>query len=70
VRGRDIEPATPVHKLIQRLLGLPVPHYHHHDLILDEAGEKLSKSKGSTSLRHLREAGITPAEIRARLGLA
>jgi glutamyl-Q tRNA(Asp) synthetase len=69
VRGKDIEPATPLHKLMQRLLGLPTPQYHHHDLILDAAGEKLSKSRGSASLRELREAGVTPRDIRARLGL-
>jgi glutamyl-Q tRNA(Asp) synthetase len=70
VRGKDIEAATPLHMLLQRLLGLPSPHYFHHGLILDETGEKLSKSRGSTSLRHLRQAGVTAREIRARLGFA
>jgi glutamyl-Q tRNA(Asp) synthetase len=70
VRGKDIEAATPLHMLLQRLLGLPSPHYFHHGLILDETGEKLSKSRGSTSLRHLRMAGTTAREIRARLGFA
>lgn len=70
VRGRDIEPATPLHLLLQRLLGLPSPHYHHHALILDAAGEKLSKSRNSPSLRQLRETGVTPQEVRARLGFA
>lgn len=70
VRGKDIEAATPLHMLLQRLLGLPTPHYFHHGLILDETGEKLSKSRGSTSLRHLRQAGATAREIRARLGFA
>lgn len=68
VRGKDIEAATPVHMLLQRLLGLPTPHYHHHDLIRDEGGTKLSKSLRSQSLAALREAGVTPAEIRKRLG--
>jgi glutamyl-Q tRNA(Asp) synthetase len=68
IRGMDIEAATPLHKLLQRLLGFPTPHYHHHALILEESGEKLSKSRGSPSLRRLREQGITPADIRARLG--
>jgi glutamyl-Q tRNA(Asp) synthetase len=68
VRGRDIEPATPLHRLLQKLLGLPTPHYHHHDLIRDEGGGKLSKSRGSPSLRSLREAGLTAAGIRRRLG--
>lgn len=70
VRGKDIEASTPLHMLLQRLLGLPTPHYHHHDLILDETGEKLSKSRSSKSLRHLRDDGITPREIRRRLGFS
>ena len=71
VRGKDIEAATPLHMLLQRLLGLPSPHYHHHELILDETGEKLSKSRSSTSLRHLRASRRhAPREIRARLGFA
>jgi glutamyl-Q tRNA(Asp) synthetase len=68
VRGKDIEAATPVHKLLQRLLGLPTPHYHHHDLILDESGRKLSKSLKSQSLAALREAGVSAADVRRRLG--
>ena len=70
VRGKDIEPATPIHLLLQRLLGFPSPHYHHHRHILDGDGRKLSKSHGSVALAALRQAGETPAEIRARLGLA
>lgn len=69
VRGKDIEPATPLHRLLQRLLGLPTPAYHHHRLILDEAGEKLAKSRNSPSLRALRHAGLSPGDIKARLGL-
>jgi glutamyl-Q tRNA(Asp) synthetase len=68
VRGKDIEPATPLHKLLQRQLGLPTPHYHHHDLIRDAEGQKLSKSIASTALRQLRAEGVTPADIRRRLG--
>ena len=70
VRGKDIEASTPLHVLLQRLLGLPTPHYHHHRLILDDTGEKLAKSRNSTSLRSLREAGATAGEIRRRLGFA
>jgi glutamyl-Q tRNA(Asp) synthetase len=51
VRGQDLEAATPLHILLQKIFGLPTPHYHHHALILDEQGEKLSKSKGATALR-------------------
>lgn len=68
VRGRDLEAATDLHVLLQRLLGLRSPRYRHHALIRDTAGAKLSKSRGSTSLADLRAAGTTPAEIRARLG--
>lgn len=69
VRGRDLYYSTAVHRLLQELLQLPVPDYHHHDLILDEDGEKLSKSRHSTALRHLREAGMTPFDIHRMIGL-
>jgi glutamyl-Q tRNA(Asp) synthetase len=68
-RGQDLLAATDVHRLLQVLLGLPVPLYHHHRLIADETGRKLSKSAGDTALRVLREAGVTPTEIRQRLQL-
>lgn len=68
VRGKDMLAGTPLHKLLQRLLGMPTPHYHHHDLILDESGRKLSKSLKSKSLDALRESGVTAAEIRGQLG--
>jgi glutamyl-Q tRNA(Asp) synthetase len=70
VRGRDLEAATDLHVLLQLLLGLPVPRYRHHPLLLDPAGDKLAKSRGSQSLADLRAAGRTPGEIRARLGFA
>jgi glutamyl-Q tRNA(Asp) synthetase len=70
VRGKDIEAATSLHNLLQRLLGLPVPHYHHHQLILDENSAKLSKSLASVSLRQLRSDGWTPDDICKRVGLA
>lgn len=70
VRGRDLEAATDLHMLLQRLLGLPTPLYHHHALILDAAGEKLAKSRGSRALADLRAAGDRADDIRARLGFA
>ncbi|KMO32546.1 tRNA glutamyl-Q(34) synthetase GluQRS [Methylobacterium aquaticum] len=70
VRGQDLEAATDLHVLLQRLLGLPTPRYHHHGLIRDAAGEKLSKSLRSEALAALRERGATPQEVRARLGFA
>ena len=69
VRGRDLFLATGLHRLLQVLLGLPAPRYHHHRLILDEAGQKLSKSRNAPSLRDFRRAGMTAAEARRRLAL-
>jgi glutamyl-Q tRNA(Asp) synthetase len=68
VRGTDLEAATSIHVLLQRLLGLPVPRYRHHGLVLDDGGEKLAKSRGSVALADLRAAGVTPEEIRRELG--
>jgi glutamyl-Q tRNA(Asp) synthetase len=70
VRGQDLLPATSVHRLLQQLLGLPAPMYHHHRLILDAEGHKLSKSTRATALRELRGQGATPADIRRMIGLA
>ena len=60
----DLRAATSIHRLLQELLGLPEPGYHHHRLVLDEDGRKLSKSIASTSLRELRASGMTPLDIR------
>ncbi len=70
VRGRDLFHATGVHRLLQALLDLPEPRYHHHRLVLDADGRKLSKSTAATGLRELRAGGASPADIRRRLGLA
>jgi len=69
VRGQDLFAATGVHRLLQRLLGLPEPAYRHHRLIRDETGHKLSKSSGSTGLRELRASGAAAADIRKHLGI-
>jgi glutamyl-Q tRNA(Asp) synthetase len=69
VRGEDLFWSTSVHRLLQELLGLPVPLYRHHRLVRDAAGRKLAKSTHSTALRELRAAGVTPAEVRKQLGL-
>ncbi len=69
VRGADLFHATGVHRLLQALLKLPQPAYHHHRLVLDDDGRKLSKSTQSTGLRELRAQGLTPADIRKRVGL-
>lgn len=67
-RGRDMEPSTDIHVLLQVLLGLPSPVYTFHKLITGENGRKLSKSRGSPSLRDLRALGMTAADVRAALG--
>jgi glutamyl-Q tRNA(Asp) synthetase len=66
-RGRDLYEHTAIHRLLQVLLDLPMPHYHHHALVTDDAGQRLAKSKGSTSLRDLRAAGYTWQDILAAL---
>jgi glutamyl-Q tRNA(Asp) synthetase len=68
-RGEDLLPATHIQRLLQALLKLPEPAYAHHSLVLDETGKKFSKRDGAVSLESLREAGATPADIRARIGL-
>ncbi|QYU70708.1 tRNA glutamyl-Q(34) synthetase GluQRS [Leptolyngbya sp. 15MV] len=56
-RGKDLFAASHVHRLLQALLGLPVPRWHHHALLLDETGQKLAKRRGSPSLADRRRAG-------------
>lgn len=67
-RGRDMEAATDVHVVLQALLGLATPHYTFHRLLLDADGHKLAKSRSSQSLRDLRAAGQSAADIRRRVG--
>jgi glutamyl-Q tRNA(Asp) synthetase len=69
VRGQDLFWSTSVHRLLQVLLGLPAPSYHHHRLVLDADGQKLSKSTRATALRALREGGASPTDIRRMIGL-
>jgi glutamyl-Q tRNA(Asp) synthetase len=68
-RGADLFEASHVHRLLQQLLGLPVPDYHHHRLVTDETGERLAKRADALSLRALRAAGRSPAEVIALAGL-
>jgi glutamyl-Q tRNA(Asp) synthetase len=69
VRGQDLFWSTSVHRLLQHLLGLPEPAYRHHRLLLDDAGQKLSKSTRATGLRELRGDGASPDDIRRLVGL-
>lgn len=68
VRGADLWEATPLHRLLQALLGLPEPVWHHHRLIRDEAGKRLAKRDDARSLATLRAEGVTPEEVRRSLG--
>ncbi|MFN3990745.1 MAG: tRNA glutamyl-Q(34) synthetase GluQRS [Erythrobacter sp.] len=56
-RGADLFAASPIHRTLQALLGLSVPRWHHHGLLLDETGEKLAKRRGSPALAQRRLAG-------------
>ena len=67
VRGRDLYHATSVHRLLQELLDLPQPVYHHHRLILGPDGRKLSKSNEDTGIGAFRAAGHSPADVRAMI---
>ncbi|WP_324749004.1 tRNA glutamyl-Q(34) synthetase GluQRS [Sphingomonas sp. LY54] len=67
VRGRDLFAATDVHRLLQALLGLPTPHYHHHPLLTDGEGRRLAKRNRAPTLADLRAAGADPAALVAQL---
>lgn len=66
-RGADLFAATHIHRLLQALLGLPVPVWHHHALLLETDGRKLAKRRGSPALADLRRAGEDGAAIAAAL---
>lgn len=68
VRGQDLYSATPIHAVLQRLLGLPTPVYHHHRLIRDETGKRLAKRDDARAIRAYRAQGLSPADIRALAG--
>lgn len=68
-RGRDMAAATRIHRLLQALLGLPTPVYHHHRLIRDENGKRLAKRDDARSIRSYRDAGLSPTEVLALVGL-
>lgn len=69
VRGQDLFEATPIHVVLQRLLGLPTPLYHHHRLIRDGAGKRLAKRDDARALRLYREEGKTARDIMKMVGL-
>ena len=67
-RGADLVPATDIHRLVQALLDLPVPDYHHHGLLTDPSGRRLAKRDRAATIRALRETGHSPAQVRAMAG--
>lgn len=69
VRGADLAEATPIHVVLQRLLGLPTPRYRHHRLIRDEAGKRLAKRDDARAIARYRAEGASPDDIRAMVGL-
>jgi glutamyl-Q tRNA(Asp) synthetase len=69
VRGADLFDATKIHVILQRLLELPRPSYHHHRLIRDAAGKRLAKRDDARSIAAFRADGASPADIRSMVGL-
>lgn len=63
LRGRDLRPATDIHRLLQALLGLPTPLYRHHSLLVDASGKRLAKRSGGYTLAALRDAGMDPSQL-------
>ncbi len=69
-RGLDLKPATHLHRLLQALMSWPVPRWHHHALLTGADGKRLAKRDAALSLRALREAGRSAAEVRAMAGFS
>lgn len=69
VRGEDLFEATKIHVVLQHLLGLRTPVYHHHSLIRDEAGKRLAKRDDARAIATYRDAGASAADIRRMVGL-
>jgi glutamyl-Q tRNA(Asp) synthetase len=69
IRGQDLFEATKIHILLQTLLTLPTPTYHHHRLIRDDTGKRLAKRDDARAITKYRHDGTTPADIRTLLNL-
>ena len=63
VRGVDLFESTHLHVVLQKLLGIPTPNYHHHPLLTDEAGHRLAKRNQSITLKSLRESGMAATKL-------
>lgn len=68
-RGADLRVSTHLHRVLQALLGLPEPEYHHHPLIADDSGARLAKRDDARAIRTLRAEGMTPDEVRGLAGV-
>ena len=68
-RGQDLFEATKIHVILQKLLGLPTPVYHHHTLIRDENGKRLAKRDDARAIAKYRADGAAPEDIRRMVGL-
>ena len=69
VRGHDLFEATKIHVLLQNLLELQTPAYHHHDLIRDDQGKRLAKRDDARAIAKFRDEGYTADDIRKLVGL-
>lgn len=67
-RGEDLFEATHIQRVLQKLLGLPTADYEHHRLICDDEGRRLAKRDEAETIRSLRQRGVSPRELRVRLG--
>jgi glutamyl-Q tRNA(Asp) synthetase len=67
IRGADLFASTHIHRLLQALLGLPTPTYHHHPLLTDSAGQRLAKRAGAPTLADLRAQGADPRALTENL---
>lgn len=70
IRAEDLRDATHIHVLLQRLLKLPTPVYSFHPLLTGPDGKRYAKRDASLTLAALRKSGVSPADIRARIGLS
>ena len=68
-RGEDLRDATKIHVLLQKLLNLPTPTYHHHRLIRDSNGKRLAKRDDARAIANYRNDGLSPAEVRKLIRL-
>lgn len=68
IRGEDLFEAAHIQRLLQALLGLPTPIYRHHRLLFGPDGKRYAKRDRAQTLRELRAAGVTPADLRAGMG--